>query len=108
MTINGLSSREWKRYQPDPALPPLNSNAQKAVRTPDPVPSPAAPSAPAVIPPDARSGDFVETDRVVSIQAGHFTARTDLAGGGWRSIPGLGRHRPALDTRDLSRLSLSP
>jgi len=43
-------------------------------------------------PSGARSGDFVERDKVVSIHAGHFTGQSDLpSGAGWRSVPGLGR-----------------
>ena len=43
-------------------------------------------------PSGARSGDFVERDGVVSIDAGNFASHTDSPGGaGWRSIPGLGR-----------------
>ena len=56
-----------------------------------PSPLPRAARRPASHPPDARSGDFVEHRGVVSISAGHFTARDDVPGGGWRAIPGLGR-----------------
>jgi len=88
VTINGLSPRQWRRYQPDPALPPLSSDTQSAVQaTPPP-----SPSAPLVPPADARPGDFFEHEGVVAIDAGHFTARRDLpAGTGWRCVPGLGR-----------------
>jgi hypothetical protein len=34
---------------------------------------------------------FVESGGVVSIDAGHFTRRTDRNGAGWRTIPDLGR-----------------
>ena len=34
---------------------------------------------------------FVESDGVVSIEAEHFTAKTDRAGAAWQVIPGLGR-----------------
>lgn len=87
VTINGVSPRVWARFQPAAVLPPLNSPAQDAVRALPPEPSPAALS----IPPDARSGDFVEHLGVVAIEAGHFTSREDVPGGGWRVIPGLGR-----------------
>ena len=88
VAINGLSPRQWRRYQPDPALPPLSSDAQSAVQaTPPP-----APPAPLVPPTDARAGDFFEHDGVVSIHAGHFTDRRDQPdGAGWRSVLGLGR-----------------
>lgn len=87
VAINGVSPRVWARYQPVSVLPPLNSPAQDAVR---PLP-PEPPPEPLTIPADARSGDFVEHWGVVSIEAGHFTSREDVSGGGWRVIPGLGR-----------------
>ena len=88
VAINGMSPRMWPRYQPTPAIPPLSSDAQKAVAAPAPAPSPSA----MVAPSDARPGDFVERDRVVSIHAGHFADRKDGSdGAGWRLIPGLGR-----------------
>ncbi|MCU0793186.1 MAG: glycosyl hydrolase 115 family protein, partial [Opitutaceae bacterium] len=88
VTINGVSPRQWRRYQPDPSPLPLSSYAQDAVRAPNPTPTPLPP----VIPPDARPGDFIERDGVVSIHAGHPAAVRDLpSGAGWRSIPGLGR-----------------
>lgn len=34
---------------------------------------------------------FVESDRVVSAEAEHFTTRVDRGAAGWRVIPGLGR-----------------
>lgn len=93
MTINGLSPREWRRYQPDPAIVPLNSPAQDAVRAPEPIPDPE----PSITPADAHPGDFVEHAGVVSIHAGHFTAREDLPSkAGWRSVPGLGRTGSAI------------
>ena len=100
VTINGASPRVWTRYQPATAIPPLNSDAQDAVRPPAPDPEPS----PLVAPEGARPGDFVERDRVVSIHAGHFTTAADspaasdqapdpaaTSAGGWRSVPGLGR-----------------
>ncbi|MFT3829075.1 MAG: glycosyl hydrolase 115 family protein [Opitutaceae bacterium] len=88
VTPNGLSPRQWRRFQPDPALPPLSADTQSAVQaTP-----PTAPPTPPVPPVDARPGDFFEHEGVVSIDAGHFTSRDDLASGaGWRTVPGLGR-----------------
>ncbi len=87
LSVNGLSAKEWKSFQPDP-IPDLDSPAQTAVRALDPASAPS----PLVAPVGARPGDFVERDGVVSILAGHFTSREDLASGaGWRSVPGLGR-----------------
>lgn len=88
MTVNGLSPREWRRFQPDPGVLPLSAPEQALIKAPAPVPSIASPK----LPPDARKGDFVERGGVVSIHAGDFTAVKDLAdGSGWRAIPGLGR-----------------
>lgn len=92
LSVNGLSTREWKSFQPDP-IPALDSPAQVDVRPPDPARAPS----PLVAPPEARPGDFVERDGVVSILAGHFTKRDDLpSGAGWHSIPGLGRSGSAV------------
>ena len=42
--------------------------------------------------PGAASGDFLELEGVISINAGHFASKRDLSNGaGWRSVPGLGR-----------------
>ncbi len=86
VTANGLSPKDWKRFQPDAATP-------RPEPAPDNVCPPAPPAAgPLPRPRGARAGDFVERDGVVSIHAGHFNGRTDPAsGGGWRVIPGLGR-----------------
>lgn len=86
VTENGISHRDWKRFQPDTGgvLPhPTENN----------VCPPAAPAlGPLAHPAGAVSGDFVERAGVVSMDAGHFSRRTDLASGaGWRVIPGLGR-----------------
>jgi hypothetical protein len=85
---NGYSPGAWPRFQRD----------VKAVRpapAPDNVCPPAPPSPqPGELPrpADARPGDFVEWDRVVSISAGHFSGKNDLpSGAGWRAIPALGR-----------------
>lgn len=87
LTVNGVATRDWKRFQPEP-IPPLDSPAQNAVRLPEATPGPA----PAKVPSDARPGDFLQRGGVVSIHAGHFHAREDAgSGAGWRSIPGLGR-----------------
>ncbi|MEA3188810.1 MAG: hypothetical protein QOD99_2640 [Chthoniobacter sp.] len=85
VTVNGVSPKVWKKFQPDTATPPEP--------TADNV-CPPAPPAPEALPrpTGAHAGDFVERDNVVSIDAGHFAGRKDLpSGAGWRSIPGLGR-----------------
>jgi hypothetical protein len=88
---NGYSPSAWPRFQRD----------TKAVR-PEPAPANVCPPAP---PPssglarlaDARPGDFVEQDKIVSILAGHFTTKKDLSSGaGWRAIPNLGRSGSAI------------
>ncbi len=89
VTVNGVSPRKWTQFQPSPAPPPLgNAEALAAV-----VARPLDPeSSPLIAPPGARKGDFVERDGVVSIHAGHYSARQDLpSGAGWRSVAGLGR-----------------
>jgi hypothetical protein len=86
VTVNGVSPKEWKRFQRD-----------TATTRPAPAPAnvcPPAPREPGPLrrPPGARPGDFVERGGVVSIDAGHFTGRTDLPSGAtWRAVPGLGR-----------------
>ncbi len=83
---NGYSPEAWPRFQRDTKTP-----------RPEPAPDnvcPPAPPAPGPLsrPQDAHPGDFVEHGGVVSINAGHFTARKDLPdGAGWRAVPGLGR-----------------
>ncbi len=83
---NGVARNEWKSFQPDAA--PIR---------PEPSFDNTCPSAPPdvsplVRPTGARSGDFVERDKVISIHAGNFTSRTDLlTGAGWRIVPELGR-----------------
>lgn len=89
LTAHGVARKDWRSFQPDP-IPPLG--AQSVADAPaghfTPIPAPGS----AVPPADARPGDFLERDGVVSIHAGHFTAQSDTAAGaGWRSIPGLGR-----------------
>lgn len=86
VTENGVSPKEWQRFQRDtktvPPNPALDNVCPPAPREPGPLPRPNG----------ARPGDFVERDKVVSIDAGHFTERKDLPNGaGWRVIPGLGR-----------------
>jgi hypothetical protein len=101
LSVNGLSTREWKSFQPDP-IPALDdASALAAVAARDRARSSfsaPAPSSPLLAPgSSARPGDFVERDGVVSIHAGHFSSREDLASGaGWRSIAGLGRSGSAV------------
>jgi hypothetical protein len=86
VTANGVSAKDWKRFQPDPASP-----------RPDPDSTNVCPAAPPELttparPPGARPGDFFERGKVVSIHAGNFANRKDLpSGAGWRAVPGLGR-----------------
>ncbi len=92
MTVNGISPREWRRFQPDPGLLPLNSYAQEAIPPPPPEAAPEPELATRTAPAGARPGDLVEEGGVVSIHAGHFTAERPLPdGAGWRVVPGLGR-----------------
>ncbi len=87
LTAHGVAATDWRRFQPEP-IPPLDSSAQEAVKLPEPRRPPEPPELPA----DIRAGDFFEAAGVVSINAGHFTSRSDAASGaGWRSIEGLGR-----------------
>ncbi|MFV0338934.1 MAG: glycosyl hydrolase 115 family protein, partial [Chthoniobacterales bacterium] len=87
-TAYGMDYPIWKEYQPDRPLPTLDSDAQNRVQPP---PRPKK-FPPAVVPADVRSGDFIEQEGVVSINAGNFTGRVDApSGAGWRAISGLGR-----------------
>lgn len=91
VTENGVSPKEWKRFQRDTKTVPPPPAADNVC--------PQAPAASRVLPspPGARSGDFVERDGVVSIDAGHFSGKKDLpSGAGWRSVPGLGRSGSAV------------
>ncbi|MFO1487708.1 MAG: glycosyl hydrolase 115 family protein [Verrucomicrobiota bacterium] len=85
VTADGISLKEWGRFQREPAPRPEPATNNIC---------PAAPSEPTPLarPSDAHAGEFVERDGRVSIHAGHFTGKQDAAdGAGWRSIPGLGR-----------------
>ncbi len=91
VTSNGVSAKDWQRFQPDQkiAFPKPNSATV----------CPPAPSDAGELPrPNhARPGDFVERDKVVSIHAGNYAAKKDLpSGAGWRSVPGLGRSGSAV------------
>ncbi|MEZ0215849.1 MAG: glycosyl hydrolase 115 family protein, partial [Rariglobus sp.] len=87
--VNGLSKRDWPSFQLPPVLPLDDAPALSAVTTQESTLRP--PSSVLRPPSSARSGDFIETAGLVSLHAGHFTSQTDIPGGGWRSIPGLGR-----------------
>ena len=96
--VNGLSKRDWPSFQSSPIAPLDNPESLAAVAAQETARQSVAgapagqPSTSALrAPSDARPGDFVERAGVVSIDAGHFTAQTDLPGGGWRPISGLGR-----------------
>lgn len=99
VTVNGLSPRQWGSFQL-PTVAPLESPdalvavaGQERKRLADPEPAASA----LVTPADARPGDFVEHNGVVSIHAGNSGAKSDLpSGAGWRSIPGLGRSGSAV------------
>lgn len=86
VTENGVHHKDWRRFQRD-----------TTVKYPSPAPENVCPPAPLKAdalsrPSGARSGDFIERDKVISINAGHFTGKTDQpSGAGWRSVPGLGR-----------------
>jgi len=86
VTENGVSPKEWRRFQRD-----------TKIAFPKPAADNVCPDAPGdrgelTNPAGAKSGDFVERDAVVSIHAGNFITKKDLpSGAGWRSIPGLGR-----------------
>lgn len=83
---NGYAPGAWPRFQRDTkTISP--EPAANNVCPPSPSESPSLPP-----PSDAHPGDFVERGGVVSMDAGHFSAKKDLPdGAGWRSIPGLGR-----------------
>jgi len=85
VTTGGVDGK-WKTFQPD-AIAPLTPAAATTAGSAAAIQTPA----PSLPPSDARRGDFFESAGVVSIDAGHFTSQTDIPGGGWRSIPGLGR-----------------
>ena len=86
VTENGVSPKDWPRFQRDTkTVPPAPAVDNVAPPAPPP-------PAPLVRPEGAKSGDFVERGSVVSINAGHFTGHADLpSGAGWRVVPGLGR-----------------
>ena len=102
-TENGVSPKEWKRFQRDTKTVPPPPAADNVC--------PPAPAAVGALPrsPAAKSGDFVERDGVVSIDASHFSGKKDLpSGAGWRSVPGLGRSGSAVTVMpSTARISAS-
>lgn len=103
VTENGVSSKDWKRFQRDTKTVPPPPAADN-VCPPAPATSGTLPR-----PPSAKSGDFVERAGVVSIDAGHFSGKRDLpSGAGWRSVPGLGRSGSAVTVMpSTARISAS-
>ena len=86
VTENGVSAKDWKRFQPDSKVVPPKPATDNVC-----LPAPAGPGA-LPRPAGVRSGDFVERDGVVSINAGNFSGRKNLpSGAGWCCVPGLGR-----------------
>ncbi|MDO3386677.1 glycosyl hydrolase 115 family protein [Gilvimarinus sp. SDUM040013] len=112
LTTGGVSPNDWLRFQPEP-IPPLGSQeavVRKSLTTETGASDFAVHNAPS----DAGTGDFFESEGVVSINAGHFTDREDSGKGGWRSVEGLGRTGSAVtilpstlkfDAGDAPRLS---
>lgn len=97
--VNGLSPRQWPSFQVPPVLPLDDAEALAAVREQEAAraASPGHGSSTNAAPADARPGDFVERDGVVSILPGNFSALADSpSGAGWRAIPGLGRSGSAV------------
>lgn len=91
VTENGYTPKAWPRFQRDRTTP-------RPEPTLDNVAPPAPPSlSPLPHPAGARSGDFVERNGVVSINAGNFSGKTDQPdGAGWRAVEGLGRSGSAV------------
>jgi hypothetical protein len=86
VTENGVSPKQWPRFQRDTTTPRPEPTTNNVCPPAPPEPGPLA------RPADARPGDFVERDKVICIHAGHFTSQSNLpSGAGWRAIPGLGR-----------------
>jgi hypothetical protein len=81
-----LVSVDWARAPKGERVEGLieveGAGARRTVRVP--VFNPASPR------PESLKG-FVESGGVVSVEAEHFTAKTDRAGAAWQIIPGLGR-----------------
>ncbi|WP_169449465.1 glycosyl hydrolase 115 family protein [Marinimicrobium agarilyticum] len=105
LTAGGVSPDDWPRFQPDP-IPPLGSQTD-VIRDALVSESSDQPFQVQKAPPDARAGDFYESEGVVSINAGHFTGRKDHGEGGWRSVEGLGRTGSAVTVLP-STLNIDP
>ena len=88
--VNGLSKRDWPSFQLPPVLPLDDATALAAVTTQESARRAVSVANSSKLTAHS-SGDFVEIAGLVSLHAGHFTSKTDVPGGGWRSIPGLGR-----------------
>jgi hypothetical protein len=101
-----IAGGKWRHIV---ALEPADNQWQTLRIAPLPLPSAGLAAADTTLPPryaallqahDGSSADaplddaptiFVEADRVVSMEAEHFTGRESRAGVGWEVIPGLGR-----------------
>lgn len=94
MSANGISQRDWIRFQPEPfeeqveKLANTRSSGHQAANDE----SGELPTSPG----DLEGPGFVERDGVVSMHAGNFTGRSDADDGGWQSVPGLGRSGSAV------------
>ena len=88
--VNGLSKRDWPSFQLPTVLPLDDATALAAVTAQEAARLSASVALGSKLPAHS-SGDFYEISGLVSIHAGHFSSQTDVPGGGWRSIPGLGR-----------------
>ncbi|MCB1129490.1 MAG: glycosyl hydrolase 115 family protein [Verrucomicrobiae bacterium] len=86
MSAEGISPKDWTEFQPVPFAKQLErlSSSQPTSRLEATAPEPHHPVS------KGPTG-FVECDGVVSMNAGHYSDRKDVRGGGWRSVPGLGR-----------------
>jgi hypothetical protein len=78
---------QWRRFRISPWEQPNYARPQPAR------PAASQPSGPATAPGFA---GFVERGGVVSMVAGHYTAKADRGGAGWESVPGLGRTGEAM------------
>ena len=88
---------QWRSFRVAPWTLP------KFAATPE---RPAAMSGPAVAAPE--TGGFAETNGVVSIEAGHYTAKADRGGAGWKVVPGLGRTGDAVAVFPTTMRSVLP
>jgi len=58
--------------------------------------------------PPAGFAGFAEKNGIVSLEAGHFTEKTDRGGAGWEVIPGLGRTGDAVAVFPTTAASIDP